>query len=198
MIGGRYSAASDRSWMMFVDGENLTIRAQEFFRSKQWEIAEGEYYRRNAFIWLPQRRAVHKFFDSAISNLCIRSYYYTSLCGDDVLINSVRSKLWDLGFTPEVFKKSKQTEKAKGVDISLTKDMLSHAFMNHYEVAVLVSGDGDYVPVVNAVKQQGKRLICLAFQDFGLNNELKLAADELHDLSRYFESYWEASARVII
>jgi len=28
---------------------------------------------------------------------------------------------------------------------ALTKDMLSHAFRDNYEVAVLVAGDGDYV-----------------------------------------------------
>jgi hypothetical protein len=49
------------------------------------------------------------------------------------------TNLWELGFSPEVFKKDKQTDKANGVDLSLTKDMLSHAFMNHYDAAVLVS-----------------------------------------------------------
>ena len=43
---------------------------------------------------------------------------------------------------------AKPAAKAKGVDIALTTDMLSNAFLGNYDVAVLVAGDGDYVPLV--------------------------------------------------
>src|SRR4051794_12186407 len=45
---------------------------------------------------------------------------------------------------------------AKGVDISLTKDMLVQAFLGNYDIAVLVAADGDYLPVVEEVKRLGK------------------------------------------
>jgi uncharacterized LabA/DUF88 family protein len=69
--------------------------------------------------------------------------------------------------------------------------------VNHYEVALLVSGDGDYVPVVRAVKQQGKRVVCLAFEGLGVSQELKLACDEYFDLSQRFESDWEQLSKMI-
>jgi uncharacterized LabA/DUF88 family protein len=37
--------------------------------------------------------------------------------------------------------------------------MVSMAFLNHYDVAVHVSGDGDLAPAVDAVKAAGKQII---------------------------------------
>ena len=192
ITSGPYSVAYDRSWMMFVDGENLTIRAQEYVRSQRFEIPEGEYHKKNTFIWLPNQHASGRFFGHAfLANASIRSYYYTSVVGDGPALTRVRTSLWELGFTPEVFKKDKQADKTKGVDISLTRDMLSHAFMNHYDAAVLVSGDGDYVPLVKAIKQQGKRVVCVFFEGVGLSPELKLAADDYYDLTGAFQKSWQ-------
>lgn len=46
----------------------------------------------------------------------------------------------------------------KGVDILLAKDMLTKAIKNHYDVAILVSADGDYASVVQEVKDAGKHV----------------------------------------
>src|SRR5437667_2576926 len=75
----------------------------------------------------------------------IRSHYYTSTTGDTDFVDGVRAKLRNLGFYPEVFSKPKGA-RSKGVDITLTKDMLSDAFMNNYDDAVLLAGDADYIP----------------------------------------------------
>lgn len=46
----------------------------------------------------------------------------------------------------------------KGVDVQLAVDMLHYAVTNTYDVAILVSGDGDFAPAVEAVKQLGKHV----------------------------------------
>ncbi|RKX69107.1 NYN domain-containing protein [candidate division WOR-3 bacterium] len=46
----------------------------------------------------------------------------------------------------------------KGVDVRLAVDMLSLAYRDVYDTAILVSGDGDFVPVVKAVKDIGKHV----------------------------------------
>lgn len=51
----------------------------------------------------------------------------------------------------------------KGVDTLLATDMVSMAFLNHYEIAFVVSGDGDLAPAVDAVKAAGKQIIVAAF-----------------------------------
>ena len=37
-------------------------------------------------------------------------------------------------------------------------DMLTKAYANQYEIAMLVAGDGDFVDLVEAVKDAGKRV----------------------------------------
>ena len=49
----------------------------------------------------------------------------------------------------------------KAVDVHLGTDMLK--LRDIYEVAIIVSGDGDYVPAVQAVKDYGKRSINVSF-----------------------------------
>jgi len=121
----------------------------------------------------------------------IRATYYTSVVGDDPLITEVQDELWRLRFTPQVFKKDRQTTKAKGVDISLTKDMLSHAFNRSYEAAILVAGDGDYVPLVEEVKRLGKIVYLCFFEHEGLSPHLRRSADEFFDITQKFIQAWK-------
>lgn len=44
----------------------------------------------------------------------------------------------------------------KGDDIHLALDMLRDAYDNKYDVAILISGDGDFTPLVRYVKALGK------------------------------------------
>jgi len=46
----------------------------------------------------------------------------------------------------------------KGDDIYIATDMIVLATKNAYDTAVLVSGDGDFVPAVNAVQEMGKKV----------------------------------------
>jgi len=51
----------------------------------------------------------------------------------------------------------------KGVDTLIATDMVSMAFLNHYDIAFLASGDGDLAPAVEAVKSAGKQIIVASF-----------------------------------
>jgi len=46
----------------------------------------------------------------------------------------------------------------KGVDIYLAVDMLRYAYNNIYDVAILISSDGDFSEAVNALKDLGKHV----------------------------------------
>jgi uncharacterized LabA/DUF88 family protein len=46
----------------------------------------------------------------------------------------------------------------KGVDVALAVDMLTGAFEDRYDTAVLVSSVGDFKPAVEAVRRYGKRV----------------------------------------
>jgi uncharacterized LabA/DUF88 family protein len=60
----------------------------------------------------------------------------------------------------------------KKIDIQIAIDIISLAYENAYDTAVLVSGDGDFVPVVKKVKKLGKNMELWAFK-YSLANALK-------------------------
>lgn len=57
-------------------------------------------------------------------------------------------------------RKIKGTDKfyyaVKGDDIHIASDMIKGAYENLYDVAILVSGDGDFIPAVEIVQERGK------------------------------------------
>ena len=60
----------------------------------------------------------------------------------------------------------------KKVDIKIAIDIISLAYENAYDTAVLVSGDGDFVPVVKKVKELEKDVEVWAFR-YSFANALK-------------------------
>jgi hypothetical protein len=181
--------ANHDPWMTFVDGENLTIRAQELAKQHGHELEEGRTFKRDCFVWFKHFNGTNPLILNrrySLETLAVRSYYYTSAVGDEGLLSDVKDKLWNLRFHPQVYKKPKKDQKAKGVDIALTKDMLTHAFFSHYHVAILIAGDGDYVPLVQEVKRLGRRVFVAFFAHHGLNDSLRLESDLFIDLTESF------------
>jgi len=77
----------------------------------------------------------------------------------------------------------------KEVDTSLTADILRFAALGAYDVAVLVSGDGDLVPAVNGGHELGKKVFVATFQGFGLSGRLRKAAFDHIDLMDGVEAF---------
>ncbi len=80
-------------------------------------------------------------------------------------------------FLPRVFKKDKRAAKSKAVDINIAVDMLNYASVEHIDAVYLVSGDGDFIPLIQAVMRKGKGVHLMALSD-GLNQELPLCVDD--------------------
>jgi hypothetical protein len=56
----------------------------------------------------------------------------------------------------------------KGVDTRIVTDMISFAWQDAYDVAVLASSDADLIPAVQFVQQKGKRVIQAGFPPLGV------------------------------
>ena len=69
----------------------------------------------------------------------------------------------------------------KRVDVSIAVDMVTMAHSGQYDVAYLLSADGDFVPAVEAVKKSGKKVFA-ASPAFGY--ELGRAVDNFFRLRR--------------
>ena len=52
----------------------------------------------------------------------------------------------------------------KGVDAILAIDMVEKAFLDQYEVAIIVAGDQDHLPAVEAVKNKGKQVFGVYYE----------------------------------
>lgn len=72
-------------------------------------------------------------------------------------------------------------EEQKEVDVSLACEMLEHALLNHFDVAIVVSGDRDFVPAMKKVQAAGKRVEVASFEG-SLDAESKKIADIYHRL----------------
>jgi len=83
----------------------------------------------------------------------------------------------------------KDSLKEKNLDTKLTADMIKLAFENKYDVAVLVSNDGDYQSAVETVKELGKRVENAYFRK-SMSLALRRACDLTRRLRRsYFRSF---------
>ncbi len=60
----------------------------------------------------------------------------------------------------------------KKVDIKIAIDVISFAYEDKYDTAVLVTGDGDFLPVIKKVKQLNKNVELWAFR-YSLANAFK-------------------------
>ncbi len=86
---------------------------------------------------------------------------------------------------PILFKKDRINAKAKGVDIQLTVDVLSHVYQDNVDIICFFSGDGDYLPVLEEAQHSGKQVFVAAFSN-GLNPKLKQKADYFNSLDDIF------------
>ena len=61
----------------------------------------------------------------------------------------------------------------KGDDIHLSLDMLRDACKNKYDKAVLISGDGDFAPLIKYVKAENKEVVSYSFEGSASRDLLK-------------------------
>jgi hypothetical protein len=111
--------------MVFVDGENFTIRGQKFAQAhglKLLQAATGNQtptfgYQR----FTAKRRPLREDHEHRAPITT------TAVVGDDEKLTRARLAIREMSFDPDVFKKSKGT-RSKGVDVSLTTGVVAHAY----------------------------------------------------------------------
>ncbi len=193
MLSPQTALPSFRKMMIFIDAENLVFRFQEM--RKIYKICDHNYnsnvnHEEDVYIWwlsMVPCIGMHEV---------IRCTMYSYVQGDSEKIHQLERQIKLLSFnkhgnstlpnniTPCLFKKVRGT-KAKGVDISICVDALSHGFKNHYDTAVILSGDGDYIKLIKEIQSMGKQCYIGSFSH-GCNPELKILPDYYFSLDDLF------------
>jgi uncharacterized LabA/DUF88 family protein len=179
-------ARPTRRMMVFVDGENLVFRYQNMVNNGFVPRDEMKH-EPDVFVWFDG------FTHLGQQHEIIRTTYYTYVVGDDLRVTNIRNQLRSMQFSkhmasllpntlsPCVFKKDQRSRSGKGVDIQLSVDMMSHVFRGNVDSILLLSGDGDYAPLLDEVKRAGILVYVSAFSD-GFSSSLKDRADAVYEL----------------
>lgn len=182
-----YLAKPTRRIMGFVDGENLVFRYQDMVRRGYVPRDDQLFHEPDVAVWSPG------FTHLARDHEILRVTYYTYVVGNENRLASVRDRLRALTFvkhsayllpnslTPLVFKKDAQSRSGKGLDIRLCVDVLGHVYRGNTDAVLLMSGDGDYEPLIEEVLRAGVQVFLSAFSD-GLNPCLRSIVDALYEL----------------
>jgi uncharacterized LabA/DUF88 family protein len=67
----------------------------------------------------------------------------------------------------------------KRVDVMLSVDMVRHAAAGHIQHAVIVAGDSDFIPAVNAAQEHGATITLVCSPDRSAHKDLIKLADEV-------------------
>lgn len=71
----------------------------------------------------------------------------------------------------------------KEVDVAMACEMVVHALRDHYDVAIVVSGDRDFIPAIQHVQMAGKRVEVAAFAN-SVSSELIKVSDRFYELEK--------------
>ena len=78
-----------------------------------------------------------------------------------------------------------QTQGEKGTDVSLAVDALQVGLSGTMDIAVLVTGDGDFVPLVRALNKQGVRVLGVYFKFQGKDGKKSFINERLLSVVNY-------------
>ncbi len=98
--------------------------------------------------------------------------------------NKLESKYFnDIGFRIVKGYYNHNNKEQKEVDVGIAVEMLMHAVNDHYDVAILISGDRDFNPAIKQVQRLGKRVEVAAFRG-NISDDTIDIADRYNDLSK--------------
>jgi len=179
-------SAPTNKYMVLADGENLVFRYQEMLKTRKRH--EDTQHLNDGYVW-------HEKVTDVLGWSVVRVNYYMSAGGGDDKVQQLedaiskivvrRFREVETNISPRVFRKEAKSRKTKLVDISLSIDALRHSYHHHVEAIMILSGDGDYLPLVKEIMRNGTQVWLGAFSD-GLNVRLVPAVDRFVDLDKLF------------
>lgn len=148
--------------MVFIDGGNLRKLCRDFFGHDNIDFKKLH----QELILLFNNMSNYPFQANFI-----RIYYYDAIVPktdkdfetQEKYFGSVRNRMWYTVRLGKLVKSSKRGKyRQKGVDILMAVDALTK--VDQYETGIFVVGDGDYLPLIEAVKDAGNKTLILCYK----------------------------------
>lgn len=156
---------------------NAICRIGAFYDGSYFTYAQHYYYHECDLGWLVYQ-PLHAFFEQLIARkeqgyasykVVYAAWHqglFTNKNATTEQLRVDRSRHHDLmhaGVEPRYLPMS-QTQGEKGVDVALAVDALQVGVDGKIDIAVLITGDGDFVPLVRALNKQGVRVLGAYFK----------------------------------
>lgn len=173
--------------IVFVDGENLVVRYQEMAKQGLAPRPEVSHIE-DCFVWSSGLLKYQPEIDT------LRVNYYTHVVGGDEKVAEVSSAIASTLFQsriqtrllPRIHKKPAKSNKTKVVDIDITMDVMRIALTQPIDLIHLISGDGDFVPLVREVARSTTKQVHVSAFSSGLAEPLKTCAEHFQLLDEFF------------
>ena len=185
--GGPRPTPSYRRVMYFIDGEYLKRSFQELDKSINIDYKGLPFKLNNEFFGK----------ERGIQGEIVRVYYYDAQRepGEKDYDDQMQffNKLDDVDFyetrRASLVRKGKKKERReqKGVDVLISVDMMSKAYEDHYDIAIVIMGDRDFLPLITSIKNlTGKRVFGVVFE-----------GSYSQELARSFDKHWVVDTNTI-
>jgi len=133
--------------MVFVDLQNVERKMQDFFSAG---IIGAKVDYEELIAKLVGERDL------------VAAYVFDSCCENDPKFKFIIA-LQHIGFRAVIRKFDKHQIEQKEVDVALATRLLSGAYRDLYDTAIVVSGDRDFIPAIEEVQSIGKKVETASF-----------------------------------
>ena len=114
----------------------------------------------------------NSLIDNAFQADLIRIYYYDAIVDgghpdyrtQKEFFDSIESARWYTVRLGELVESTNKGFKQKGVDILMAIDALDKAYQHQYETGIFLIGDRDFLPLITAVKDSGKKTLLVCYE----------------------------------
>lgn len=176
--------------IVLIDGENLVFRFQAMIESGRIPLETVTHFQ-DLFVWSP---SLADYFLKEV----IRVWCYTSAVGDPNAIQKIGEEISaipyhyghgeyidDGALVPRVFKKERQSQKSRLVDIHIAIDAMRHSFSEAVDQILFFTGDGDFFALFDDIMRRGKTVHVGSFSS-GLDSRIPTLVDRFIDLDPLF------------
>ena len=173
------------------------IRIGVFYDGSHFNYAQNYFYgKKGEWLSFPP---IHKFFEEYVRKnfqgfldykVVYSAWYqglFTTAHADEKKLKLDRNRQQDLlhaGIETKFYPMSQTSQREKGIDVAMAIDVLQVGLEGIMDVAVLVTGDGDFVPLVRALMKRGITVI-VAYFEYEENDKKSFANVRLKEAANF-------------